>query len=427
MLIGIDASRAFLKRRTGIEEYAYQTIKHLRTAIPVTDSVVLYVRKKLTLSVIPSLSRNLVERVSFGILLRQSADQNDKKQRQSLFVIPEIDFELPSNWRICAIWAPRFWTQIGLSLEMLLRAPNVLFVPAHTVPMIRPKSTVVTVHGLEYEFCPEAYSFWARLYMRFFIRYSCRVSDTVICVSENTKRDVMRLYGVPEEKIRVIYEGYNSNFNPPAGGQISNFQLNPKSKLPISKPYLLFIGRLEERKNIVRILDAFEILKEKYQIPHQLVLVGKPGFGYERIRAKIQDSKFKIHIQELGYVSEEEKWELLRNADTFLFPTLYEGFGIPVLEAQSVGVPVVASNTSSLPEVGGEGAVYVDPLRAESIAEGVQKLLSDKAFRDGIIMKGKENTARFGWDGCASKIAGLLVKDKIENIKNKNDNAKCKD
>jgi glycosyltransferase involved in cell wall biosynthesis len=380
MIIGIDASRAFLRRRTGIEEYAYQTIKHLRTAIPETDSVVLYVRKKLTI--------------------------NDGRLTTEL---PEIDFDLPDNWRICALWAPRFWTQIGLSLEILLHTPDVLFVPAHTVPVIRPKKTIVTVHGLEYEFCPGAYSFWARLYMRFFIKYSCRVSDRVICVSENTKRDVIRLYGTSEEKIRVVYEGYGQGVGDRLQGiekgrgvgMTKPFTLTPN-------PYLLFIGRLEERKNIVRIIEAFEILKEKYQIPHKLVLVGKPGFGYERIRTKIQDSKFKIHIQESGYVSEEEKWELLRNADTFLFPTLYEGFGIPVLEAQAAGVPVVASDTSSLPEVGGEGAVYVDPLSAESIAEGIQKLLSDQAFRDGIIRKGLENVKRFSWYRCADGIAGLL-------------------
>jgi glycosyltransferase involved in cell wall biosynthesis len=389
MLIGIDASRAFLKRRTGIEEYAYQTIKHLRTAIPATDSVVLYVRKKLT-------------------------THNGRLTTE----LPEIDFELPSNWRIRAIWAPRFWTQIGLSLEMLLHTPDVLFVPAHTAPLIHPKKTIVTVHGLEYEFCPEAYPFLARLYMRFFIRHSCRVASTVICVSENTKKDVVRLYDVPTDKIRVVYEGYSHD-----DGKIQDTRYKIQGD---AKPYLLFIGRLEERKNIVRIIEAFEILKEKYQIPHQLVLVGKPGYRYENIKYQISNSKYNKEIEELGYVTEEEKWELLRNADTFLFPTLYEGFGIPVLEAQSVGVPVVASNTSSLPEVGGEGAVYVDPLRAESIAEGIQRLLSDDDFRDGIIMKGKENTARFGWDSCASKIAGLLVKDKIENIKNKNDNAKCK-
>jgi len=387
MIIGIDASRAFLKRRTGIEEYAYQVIKHLRTELPADAEVVLYVRQKLSF-----------------------VDGRPK------MIVPKIDFELPKNWRVRTLWAPRFWTQIALSYEMFFHPVDVFFVPAHTVPIIHPKKTVVTIHGLEYEFCPEAYSLWERLYMRVSIRYSCRVASTVVCVSENTKKDVMKLYGVDEEKIRVVYEGYdqkaqssNDKFQTKSKAQISKLEIQSKYKIQNTK-YLLFIGRLEERKNVVRMIEAFEILKEKYQIPHELVLVGKPGFGYRRIQAKIQDSRFKIHIKELGYVSEREKWGLLQNADVFLFPTLYEGFGIPVLEAQSVGVPVVTSNTSSLSEVGGDGAVYIDPTSVESIAGGVHRVLSDEGLKSDIMKKAAINVNRFGWTPCAEKISSLLAR-----------------
>jgi glycosyltransferase involved in cell wall biosynthesis len=377
MIIGIDASRAFLKRRTGIEEYAYQTIKHLRNEIPPETEVVLYVRKK----------------VSF---IHGRIQKN----------LPEIDFELPQNWRARGIWAPRFWTQIGLSLEMLWHTPDVLFVPAHTVPIVHPKKTVVTIHGLEYEYCPQAYSLWERVYMHYSIMLSCRVASTVICVSENTKKDVMKLYAVPENKIRVVYEGYESNFQFP----ISNFQTNSNDSISnVTKPYLLFIGRLEERKNVGRMIEAFAILKEKYQIPHELILIGKPGFGYERIAHKLQATSYKIEIKELGYVTEEEKWELLKNADVFLFPTLYEGFGIPVLEAQSVGVPVVTSNASSLPEVAGNGAIFVDPESVESIAEGIYQVLSDPELRSGIIEKAAHNVNRFGWAQCARVVGKELT------------------
>ena len=380
MIIGIDASRAFLKRRTGIEEYSYQVIKHLRDELPSDVKVVLYVRKK----------------VSFV---------HGRIQKSS----PEIDFELPKNWTVRALWAPRFWTQIALSLEMLFRAPDVLFVPAHTVPLIHPKKTVVTIHGLEYEYCKEAYSFWERIYMHFSIKFSCRVASTVICVSENTKKDVMKLYEVGEEKIVVIAEGYEQGEGVRGRGseeKEGSVETQPSNLNP--QPYLLFIGRLEERKNVVRIIEAFEILKEQYQIPHELVLVGKPGYGYERIRQKVASSKQRGEIIERGYVMEEEKWELLKNADVFLFPTLYEGFGIPVLEAQSVGIAVVTSNTSSLPEVAGEGAIFVDPMKTESIAEGVQQLLSNEGFRSGIIEKATRNVGRYSWARCAGEVAALL-------------------
>lgn len=362
-VIGIDASRAFLKRRTGIEEYSYQVIRHLRDILPSDAQVVLYVRKKWRVGV------------------------------------PDIDFVLPENWVVRGLWAPRFWTQIALSIEMLWRAPDVLFVPAHTVPLIHPRRTVVTIHGLEYEFCPEGYSLWERIYMHYSIKFSCQAASTVICVSENTKRDVMKLYQVTEKKIAVISEGYE---------QTGSMKQESGIKNENKKPYLLFIGRLETRKNIVRIIEAFEILKEKYRIPHELILAGKPGYGYERICAKIQDSRFKNHIKEVGYVTEEEKWDLLKNADVFLFPTLYEGFGIPVLEAQSVGVPVVTSATSSLPEVAGAGGVLVDPTSVESIAEGVEALLSDPKLHSGIIEKATHNVSRYSWLSCAQKIADTL-------------------
>ena len=368
MIIGIDASRAFLRKRTGIEEYSYQMIKHLRTELT-GQTVFLYVRKKI-----------------------------GWQAGRFVWVIPLIDFDLPSGWQVKALWAPRFWTQFRLSLEMLFSPPEVLFVPAHTVPFIHPRRTIVTIHGLEYEFCPQAYSWYERWYMRISIRCSCRWAQMVVCVSENTKRDVMRLYGVVAQKIRVISEGYNQEIG------------NPKSQIENrSIPYVLFIGRLEERKNVARIIEAFEILKRTYRIPHELVLVGKPGYGYEKICAKIHNLQSNIPICELGYVSEEEKWSLLRGADVFVFPTLYEGFGIPILEAQAAGTPVVTSNTSSLPEVAGDGAVYVNPESAESIAEGVWRVLSDPDLRNGIIEKATQNLSRFGWASCARGVAVAIL------------------
>jgi glycosyltransferase involved in cell wall biosynthesis len=367
MIIGIDGSRAFIKQRTGIEEYSYQVIKHLVNELN-NHEVVLYLRKNQT-----------------------------------------IDFKLPENWKIKIIRWPYLWTQIGLSLEMLFHPVDVLFVPAHTLPIIHPQNSVVTIHGLEYEFCPGAYSFWARLYMRCSIKNSCRWAKAIIAVSENTKKDLMRLYKVPEEKIEVIYEGYDSNFQFP----ISNFQSISNDKF--SKPYLLFVGRLEERKNIIGIIEAYKILVEKYNVPHALILAGAPGYGYNFIKLKIRNylkiKNLKLKIIELGYIDEAQKWQLLSGAEIFLFPTLYEGFGIPILEAQSVGVPVVAGNNSSSKEIAENSSILVDPSNAEKIADAAYELISDKALRDDIIQKGYENVQRFNWEKCAEEIAKILKND----------------
>ena len=162
MKVGIDASRAFLKDRTGIEEYSYQVLKHLTHEIK-NDQVVLYLRKK------------------------QSAD-----------------FELPKNWETKIIKFPYLWTQLGLALEMLFHPVDTLFIPAHTVPCIHPKNTVVTIHGLEYEFCPEAYSFLERIYMSCSIKNSCKWASSIIAVSENTKKDLMKLKNSPKEGWKIL-------------------------------------------------------------------------------------------------------------------------------------------------------------------------------------------------------------------------------
>ncbi|MDD5490157.1 MAG: glycosyltransferase, partial [Candidatus Moranbacteria bacterium] len=266
MIIGIDASRAFQKNKTGIEEYSFQVIKHLRDLLK--DE--------------PSFAK-----ASEGkqVVLYCNPATNIKP-----------DFSLPENWRVKNLRAPIFWTQARLSTEMIFHPVDVLFISAHTVPIIHParnasrlqkiliwafshlyllseeaikmhsdaggpKNTVVTIHGLEYEFCPKAYSFWQRFYMRFVIKNSCRWAKTIIAVSENTKSDLISKYNVDEKKIKVIYEGYSEyNFQFPN----PNFQQNSKSQIKNTKyqilntRYLLFVGRLEERKNIIGIVRAFE-------------------------------------------------------------------------------------------------------------------------------------------------------------------------
>jgi glycosyltransferase involved in cell wall biosynthesis len=365
MKIGIDASRAFLEKRTGIEEYSYRVIQNLKNDLR-DHTVILYIRDG------------------------QQAIINSQ--------------QWPEKWKMKVVRWPKFWTQIGLSIEMYLRPIDVLFVPAHTVPIIHPKNTIVTIHGLEYEFCKNAYSFWARIYMRWTIKKSCQWARDIISVSENTKKDLIELYGVSEKKISVIHEGFNLQ-----EGETKTNECLVFNKISSTK-YLLFIGRIEERKNIFNIIKAFEILKEKYKITHSLVLVGKRGYGFKDIKFQINNSKYADDIVRMGFVSEEEKWKLLRNAEAFVFPTHYEGFGIPLLEAQSVGCVVVAGNNSSIPEVAGAGAVLVDEKSPEDIAEALWKLISNESSKNAILSKGLENVKRFSWKKCSKEIAEIILK-----------------
>jgi glycosyltransferase involved in cell wall biosynthesis len=370
MIIGIDASRAFVQNRTGIEEYSYQAIKNLMNELK-EHQVILYIRRS----------------------------QKSKVKSQ----------KLPDNWKIKAIKWPYLWTQVGLSLELLFHPVDTLFIPAHTVPIIHPENTIVTVHGLEYEFCPKAYSFWERVYMRLVIKNSVRWAKKIIAVSENTKRDLIKLYKVPEEKVGVVYNGVSLDCHSERSEAKSRNLIRSLdcARDDISK-YLLFVGRLEERKNILGIVEAFEILKEKHKIPHKLVLAGNAGYGYDSINLKIQNSKFKEEIVFKGFVGEKEKFELLRKAEIFLFPSFYEGFGLPILEAQSAGVPVVTSNISSMPEIAGSSAILVDPNKPEEIAEAAFRLISEESFKNDIINKGFENVKRFSWDKCSKEISKLF-------------------
>lgn len=389
MLIGIDASRAFVKNRTGIEEYSYQIIKHLRNKLNERE-VVLYIKN--------STNYEFYETANLQIKNKETGEY----------------LNFPKNWRVKVIKWPRLWTQIGLSLEMLFHPVDALFIPAHTVPIIHPPETIVAIHGLEYEFCPKAYSWWGKFYMRRVIKNSCRWASKIICVSENTKRDLIKLYGVPADKIRVIYEGISTNYE---FYEITN-KKNSKFQILNSK-FFLFIGRLEKRKNIIGIIRAFEILKEKYNIPHKLVLAGMPGYGYENIKYQMSNVKCQDDIILTGFVSEKYKWELLENADVFLFLSFYEGFGLPILEAQSAGTPVVAGDNSSMPEVTssfpfpkGEvknSALLINSHKPQEIAAAIYKLVGDKNLRNDIIEKGYENIKRFSWEKCANSIARMLI------------------
>jgi glycosyltransferase involved in cell wall biosynthesis len=364
MRIAIDASRAFLHERTGIEEYSYQLIKHLRTYLE-NEEVILYLRKG---------------------------------------TVENIDFNLPPSWTFKELGSWRWWTYWRLSLEILFHWPDRLLISSHIVPPIHPKNTTTVVHGIEYEICPEAYSKHEYRAMRQGIRNSCKWAKRVICCSNNTKQDLIKYYKVPESKMRVIYEGVNAVVESESHYDTILLQRNGLER----GQYIFFVSRLEERKNVVNIIKAFEILKTHFRVAHKLVLAGKPGYGWDLVEQELEECDFRDDIILPGFVTEQEKWAFLRNASVFAFPTLYEGFGLPVLEAQQVGTPVVTSNHSSLQEVAQESALLADPYVPAEIAEKIHILMTDNKVREEIIQKGLENIKRFSWDRCAKLMAKVV-------------------
>jgi glycosyltransferase involved in cell wall biosynthesis len=289
------------------------------------------------------------------------------------------------------------WSQVCLAGYFLKHKPDVFFAPGQLIPLVIPKNTVVTVHDSAFIPFASAYTFFGRMYLRFMNRLIIHKAKQIITPSQFSKDELVKYYDIPPKIIQVVPEGYNNTyrFKQDAKEDIERIL----TKYSITKPFIMSVGRLEEKKNTKRIVEAFDILKKERDI--QLVLVGKPGVGYEEVKNSIEQSPYKADIKELGYVGEEDIAMLLRHAEVFLFPSLYEGFGIPVLEAMASGCPTVASKGVSLEEVGGNAPLYIDPKNTQDIVRSVQLFFKDKNLRDEKITQGLQQAQFFSWEKTA--------------------------
>jgi len=224
----------------------------------------------------------------------------------------------------------------------------------------------------------------------------------IIAVSENTALDLMELFKIKKEKIEVIHEGVE-NYN-----EFIIDEEKIKAELKLKDPFFLFIGTLEPRKNIVGLIEAFsQFLQTSKDPSFKLVLAGKKGWQYEPIFEAIKKLKLEDNVIYAGYVNLTEKVYLLKNALAFVFPSFYEGFGLPILEAMNMGVPIITSNIASIPEIVIDNALLVDPYNAKSIAEAMAKIATDGELRDKLIMKGRGIAQNFTWRACTEKTLAL--------------------
>ena len=223
----------------------------------------------------------------------------------------------------------------------------------------------------------------------------------IVFVSENTQKDFLKFYPETKSKSMIMNLSYNKDI-------FSDLKEND-TKI-IKNDYILVVGRLESRKNTINVIKSFEILKDKLNNDLKLVLVGKPGSGFDKIEETIKQSKFTNDIVIKGYVEQNELINLYQHASLFLFVTLYEGFGIPILEAMASGIPVITSTSSSMPAVAGEAALLVDPQKPTEIATACEKVLLDPLLKSDMIKKGKENIKKYSWQRSAEKLLELIEK-----------------
>lgn len=300
--------------------------------------------------------------------------------------------------------SPRFmWSQIGLPFHLYMKNEvEVFFAPAHYAPRFCPVPVVVTVHDLSYFYYPDEFLKKDLYTLTEWTKYSVNNAQKIIAVSKTTKKDVMKFYNVPEEKIEVVYNGYDKS----AKFKVQSSNLLMKLKLK-EKKYILYVGTLQPRKNLPVLINAFVKFSKTYT-DYKLVFVGKKGWLYDEIFKTIRALKLEDTVIIPGYLPDEEVKELYKNAMCFVLPSLYEGFGIPILEAMSHGCPVISSFSSSLPEIGGDACLYFDPKNSDDLFDDLIRLTENESLRKDFTKKGYERVKQFSWKKCGEETLNVI-------------------
>lgn len=259
---------------------------------------------------------------------------------------------------------------------------------------------VVTVHDVIPWSFPNYSSRFDTIIYRYWLPYRLPKADHVVTVSEFSKSEILKYLNISDEKISVVYNGVSPSLQPLEASDVSRYLTE---KLNVNYPYLLFIGNLTERKNIATLLKAFAMIKSEYPT-HRVVIVGPSTFRSTNIENLVQELGISERVILLGPVPDEAILYLYNGADAFLFPSLYEGFGLPPLESMACGTPAIVSDQSSLPEVVGDAAMLVSPTDSASMADAIYSLLNDASFRQQMIDKGRNRAAQFTWATAAKQI-----------------------
>ena len=359
MKIGIDGNEANIQNRVGIGEYAYELL------------------------------------LQFGQLASNNLQFTIYLKDKPLLDMPKEN----DNWKYRIVRPHKFWTQIGLPLDLFFHfpRPNVFFTPSHYAPRFSPVNTAISIMDLSYIHYPALFRKKDLYQLVNWTKYSARKARRIFTISLASKNDIIRGYKLKPDRVVVTYPGIK---------QVSS----SKYQVASMDSYILFVGTLQPRKNISKLIEALSLLKNRNI---KLYIVGKKGWLYEEILNA--PSKFGVEdrVRFMDYVKNEEMPSLYKNALCFVLPSLYEGFGLPVLEAMKYGCPVVLSNISSLPEAGGDAALYVDPENPKDIAQKLDRIISDSKLRSEMIKKGNQQVKKFSWEKTAKET--LKVLEEIAN------------
>jgi glycosyltransferase involved in cell wall biosynthesis len=280
------------------------------------------------------------------------------------------------------------WEQLILPSLIARHKVDLLHCPDLSRPLRVPVPVVTTLHDLSYCSSQHFFPLAKRAYKRAMANFAINHSAEIIAVSQFSREEILRHFRLDPARVRVIHNGV--------------YQVSPPARIEgRTPPFLLFVGTLEERKNLVTLINAFTQLRTAGRIPHRLILVGQPGWGANKIHAAIRASSCADAIEVRGYVPQEEVLDLYAASDAFVYPSVYEGFGLPVLEAMACGTPVVCSRAASLPEVAGDAAEFFEPASVEDLVGAIERVVVSPNARADLRRRGLERVSHFSWEECA--------------------------
>lgn len=321
---------------------------------------------------------------------------------------PDLSPPELANYKIKKIRSFFCWTQNGFAKQVIKDQPDALWMPMHNLPFLarifsrkRIKITV-TIHDLAFKIFPNHFPKKDLVKLNFLTGLAVRHADKIIVVSESSKKDVLRFYpAVREEKIKVIHHGFDAE----VFSQRRDLAAEEKIKkiFGIKGNYFIYSGAIQPRKNLITLVKAFEMYKKKTQSGLKLVLAGEKAWMWEKTIKFAQSCSFSADIIFTGKLKFGDLGHLMRGAKALLHPSLYEGFGITILEAMAAGVPVICSKNSSLPEVGGSAVLYFADNDAQDLVQKITQILNDETLYQNLITAGKEQAKKFSWDKCAQE------------------------
>lgn len=375
MIIAIDGYEANVQQRVGIGRYAYELVQAIYAVA----------------------QRDSDHSLQFRIYLPQSPRED----------MPEET----SWWKYCVRTPAKFWTFVGLPIALLLDSPkaDVVFSPTHYVPRFTGIPRVMSIMDLSYLYFPEYFTSRDLYQLTQWTKYSVLHSRAVCTISEFSKNDIIRRYSVNAARVHVTYPGFSMNIS-----DSSALQTDIVKKYGIQKHYILSVGTIQPRKNYERLIEAFSIFlsKNKQKFGNiDLVIIGKKGWLVESILHAPQKYHVSERVKFLDFVTDGDLPAFYTQALCFALPSLYEGFGLPVVEAMAYKCPVVVSNVSSLPEIAGEAGIYVDPKNVESIADGMLAAVRQRNLKQGAerIQKGQLQVKGFTWEKAAKQTIEILT------------------